>query len=230
MKKLLAIFKKAIASLTFKYITAVALIVILNVSVIGIITYRHFSKKVIAEVELFNSQILKQLRDTIDDAFFKRARLIAVDMLFKNTTNEALHYFLDHPTSGNYDVILDVQERLKYKTIANSDIIESVAVFYKNNNMIISSIGGVLFLDEPRPQPFFDTGWIKPYNTIESKCSHLWLNARESVKYESTDPVSYVITLIRTLPMESNTGNYQGLLAINIKEHVLYLIFRKLKT
>jgi hypothetical protein len=143
-------------------------------------------------------------------------------MLFKNTTNEALHYFLDHPTSGNYHVILGVQERLKYKAFANSDILESIAVFYKNNNMIISSIGGVLFLNEPRPQPFFDTKWIKPYNMIESKCHHLWLNTREAVKYESTAPVSYVITLIRTLPMGSNTSNYQGLLAINIKEHALY--------
>jgi len=122
------------------------LLIVLCVSLTGVLSYWYLSRRFTADIARYNGLLLTQIQSSIDESFFRKADLTAIDLLLNDPRNEVVHFFLSHPTQGNHVQILRTLSELRSRSVTDDDVVESLAVFYRDNGIVISSAFGVVFL------------------------------------------------------------------------------------
>ena len=122
---------KLIASYTFMVLFALI--------VAGIPSYIILRKNFNAETEKRNIELLSYFRKTIENEVFSKSELIYASIV---NTNSVLESFAKDEHIG-FDTSRDILSDMTVLANRNSDIMESINLYYAEENILISTTGGV---------------------------------------------------------------------------------------
>lgn len=209
--------RKLMGSFFIKLVIAIALVIVLTVSIIGITSYKVFSQHFNKEIMRFNTEILNHMKKTIDTNYFQAAESMVLSLLFDKSRSEDINFFLNNPVESNHSRIGSVVSTLNGFVLSSNDIVDSVYVYYKNNKIVISSSAGIRYLDDNNILTPFDLQWIDIFKNTAGNSE--WIGTRKAVG--GTAGEKNIVSFVRTLPLNSNLSNYTGLISVNIKEEAL---------
>ncbi len=216
-------FKKYLNSLSIKFIICTATVTLISVLSIGLFSFLYISNSINEEITRYNTQRLSYVKETVDNRVFGKSLNILSELLVKNEFNELLYYYLQHPKPNNLSKIKSVMTILKNKAITNSDILSSVSIYYKNNDIVISSSSGLKYLNDTNKTLPFDDEWIDIFNNMSKDNKGniknvIWLPTRETPCLDSYTANEYNISIIGKFPQNYTQDGYDSLLCLNISE------------
>ena len=197
--------------LTLSYIV----LIILLVSSIGLTSYYLSSSNYNSEATKLNHQLLEQYSSIIQEKII-------------NATEETRKKMvLDINLSTDIDILFEPQINLgdTYKLyrelndIVNSsnNLYQGIHIYSKNNNIVLSSVLGIKYLDTVNPFSWANLIWVTEIPDMNS--TELW-RPTQKLSYEtstSTDVVSY----ITTHPSNLTFQNAKGYIKFDINESYL---------
>ncbi|MGL1891272.1 MAG: AraC family transcriptional regulator [Spirochaetaceae bacterium] len=125
----------------------------------------------------------------------------------------------DLPLEGNYAKIKPASDYLNQMASLNSDLIDSIHVYNKKNDIVISSRNGLVYRREG--QFPMDNLWLDEF--LESEEKNIWLPVRTIDKVEPVKVVSFV----KLYPAVADRDRSKGIICINIKESAIFDIISR---
>src|SRR5699024_3325933 len=138
--------------------------VILTTALAGFVSIGYFSHSYRQEVKKVNRKLLSNLAKTLDDNIIIQSEKICIDLSIEQLKNRDLIFFFDNAISGNRSRISSVYNYLRNLVSSNPDMISSFSIYYLQNDLIISSEMGVLFLDNRETKKYLEISWLKEVN------------------------------------------------------------------
>lgn len=208
-----------------RMILSYILVTIACTATMALPTYSFISGRMTSQAAESNSKLLDQLKSTIDSYIIDNTNKLSINILRDPSGENDLMYFFNHPVMDNMVGVRKTYENLKYLKALNPAL-DSISVYYKRNNLIISSEGMKLLNNNTSPD-WIDTGWITQLN--ESGKSNLWFENRKirdpyipKSKDSGSEIQKKVMTMARTFPLSSSPGSMKGAIAISINEKVFH--------
>ncbi|HOJ09148.1 MAG TPA: hypothetical protein PK733_00955 [Clostridiales bacterium] len=218
-------FKKYLNSLSIKFIVCTAAVTLISVLSIGLFSFLYISNSINEEITRYNTQRLNYVKETVDNRVFGKTLNILSGLLVKNEFNELLYYYLQHPKTNNLTKVNSVMTILKDKALTNSDILSSVSIYYKNNDIVISSSSGIKYLNDTNKNLPFDDEWIDIFDDMRKSNKGrnqnvIWIPTRETPCSYGYTANEYNISLIGKFPQNYVQEGYDSLVCLNISEKV----------
>ncbi|WP_199613614.1 helix-turn-helix domain-containing protein [Paenibacillus alkalitolerans] len=197
-------FLKPMNTVFYRLIFSYFLLIVITTIFMGITSYVYFTKNFNEEIEKVNGRMLAYLKKITDENIFRETQRIYIDITMAMPENDAAIALFHEPVEGNHARISQVNQYLKEISSRHSDLIDSIQVYYRENNLIISSMHGVEFLEHPGSEP---AQWLEVANK-QYKGALSWYHFGDSV------------ALIGSYPF-ANTGESQGYIAILLKKRAI---------
>ena len=191
---------------------------LIAISLIGYLANRYYTKFLTAEIASSNAHLLGNVQNTVDNMFFVAAEVLSYDLQTTTYRDPDLFYLLEYPVKENPEYILPVRSILNNIVARRAPYIHSVSVYFKENNLIVSSMSGVKYLDSSSVPVPFDTEWTRLFADESRGRNSIWLGPREHPPITVGSDGDRIITYVRTIPLVSSAENSTGLLAINVYE------------
>lgn len=197
-------------------------LVIFITIVLGSTFYFYFTSNYNEEVENVHLKMLEQVSTTLNTRIIETVEsnyMILANEFISNA--DYLFRFHDN-VSGNQAKILQTYEYLRKIVSNNSTVISNVHVFYKKQQMIISSSLGVKFLSNDNRPYYLNQDWIQEMSGTNN--SYLWLETRKvplNIGFPDNSLTADLLTYVRSYPIISTGENCDGFIAIDINENVL---------
>lgn len=210
-------WKKKWKTVFYKLIISYMILILMTTAFVGIASYYYFSLNFNQQVEKVNHRLLTYLGHRIESQVIGKAEETYREITFDNPVNSASRYLFNHSIEGNHAVISEAYYQLKDIVAVNQELFHSVQIYYARNNVVLSSLSGISYLDE---NVAIDLEWLK--RARESKQGTLWLETRKVSSNPYSDSyVSDVLTFVKPYPYTTKKENIQGYIAININEETL---------
>lgn len=188
------------------------------------ILFRYFSSNFNRQIEKVNQKMLHQLSNSISYHIVDRVEGVAQEITIEHAKNSDLLYLFNYPLEGNHIKISLVYRYLQNIVVMYPDVIDSIQVYYKEKEMLISSKMGIVFLqDKPeRAQMYLD--WLPE---VESQSENMiWIDTRPiSTDYQSE--YKDIITLVKGHPYSYQGMKAKGYVTINVKQEAFYSIIQQ---
>lgn len=192
------------------YFVSYFLVIIIPIIVIGSFSYLVSINALENELSNSSSNSLIQIRTSIENT------LDEIDKLSIQTGIDARIYAYGNNTDSNYFLteLLDLTRDIPSK---NRNI-QSIKMYFKSNNMVISSSG---ILSAYKGE--IANRWVENSGNTSRKA--IWMPTQSIPNYDGD--IDKVITLVRSVPV--NTEKKLGLLAVNIHESKLSQAMENMK-
>ena len=154
-------------------------------------------------------------------AIFDKVRTTYLDLSYTKTNSDILTFFSHNPIKGNHAVLNDVENCIRQYVTMNSDIIDSISIYYKTNNIELSSNTGLKYLDLRDDEPLSNLEWIK---VSKQDISEGWQWALLPVN----NTKEKTIALVGGYPWSYNDSLNDSMIAIYIKNEALNNILARL--
>lgn len=188
------------------------LLVIMTTAIVSGTSYFFFTSSYNDEVNVVSGKLLEYQRKIIDENVFGKVEGIYLDIVNEQTRKDLLVLF-DSSYRGNHAKVREVFQFLRSVAIANSDIIESVGIYYKENHMMISSVYGVKYLDDHEETAAMEQTWAERMS--QSAGGLLWLDGGLNPAGPEQEDV---VTFVGFYPYKTNGESSKGSLIIHIKK------------
>jgi len=187
-------------------------------------TYNYFSTTFKEEITDVNNKLLNQLSIFSDEFILKNINELALNVIMDKTRYSDIALLFNEITDNKTGILLDAQNELKSIVFSNREIIDSIFINSRINNILVSSTF-VQYIDGKSIAESDEFNWINSF--YEEGSSLLRLKTRNTKIYsDSFGDRGDIITVICSYPISSVGKDVEGCIAINIKEQVLnqYLV------
>ncbi|MGZ9585555.1 helix-turn-helix domain-containing protein [Paenibacillus marinisediminis] len=206
----------------YKLILSYIALILITLIFVGVTSYLYFTSNFNEQVQKVNHRMLAQIRQIMEDKVVNHADKLYLQLVASQEYKDNFVLLFNNTVSGKHMKIQDIYEMLQMIVTSNSDILDSISVYYKVNNMVISSRTGMTIMDNNRT---LHTDWIE---TIErSQRKDIWLAARPvSGAQCCNSQASDLVTFVRAYPIVSDPNKIKGYVAIHVNEQALHRIIR----
>ncbi|MCU6708700.1 helix-turn-helix domain-containing protein [Paenibacillus sp. J5C_2022] len=212
--KLLRRFNTVLYQLFVSY----AVLIILTTLIVGLASYLFFTANFNQEVEKMHRGTVIHTGELLDHNVFRKTESMYMDLAM----NADISFLFQHAIAGNHANILRAKRVLEQKMNAYPDLVQSISIYYRNHDVLLSSHGGITYLNGESRSDLFHHDVM---TTLEQPgSSERWIG-RESGEREYTvlsaghDPLKVVYA--RTYPILLKTGEMQGYIAIVLNNSVI---------
>jgi two-component system, response regulator YesN len=194
----------------YQLVLSYLIIVFTVTTIIGVFSTKYFSTVYNRELISVNQKLLYHLARIIEESVLQQAFELYENLAVKNKDNLELLELFDVPLKGHFASVKPASDYLKQIVGSNSKLVDSIHVYYRNNDIIISSRNGIVY---PVDNYFnMDNLWLQRFR--ETKDSTFWLPSRTIGQIENVD----IVSLVKVFPAISGFETYKGLICINIRE------------
>lgn len=186
------------------------ILVLLSTLIVSFFSFVYFSNILKKELDGANSTITNNIKNKLDEEIFYKTICLSSDItlnthLYKNINDCFNINIINYP-----EKIVNSVFTLRNIVSNNEKMINSIYIFSKNNNLLLSS-EGFSFMDNDSYIQQLDTSWLNAYENYKNN-NMFWTSQRKNKQGES------ILTFVRTYPFvfPMNTG-FKGLIAINVK-------------
>lgn len=218
--KLTTRFKSFFAKLIITYIA----LTVISTLILGTVTYNSFSSSFNSEIMHVNQRMLDNLQRLIDESVIRKVEQIYIDIVANESySSDITSLFYENKSDSQHANFVKVNRHLTNLTAANSDMVHSIEIYYKNENISISSHYGVKYLNSDLKHTFIDFSWIERFKKSEKTTQ--WTAPCFNVgRYDSED--STILSFHRVYPSSPNE-NILGIVAINLREDYISNFIKK---
>lgn len=195
----------------FKMTVSYIVLIVISILMVGAGSYYYFSANFNEQIEKANVRLLTHLTASLHDNVVVPVDNLYLDIVTQQFQNRELQLFFDQDTSGNHSQVLAAYEQLKRFVAGRSELVESIDVYYKHSNIVLSSQQGILYLRERGEDAGVE--WLRAARQASSQA--VWLEPGWGLSAESPQPEIPVITYVRAYPIHAENKGY---IAIKIKE------------
>lgn len=204
------------AGLALSYGSIVIVIVLLICSFF----YIYFSRSYNEELRNKNQLILENTARTIEETILKRVQQMYVDLSLDRSAN--IRLFADQEDRNGLNQVIDLQELLKAKAAANTDIVQGIHLYYPARNIMLSSLYGLRYGADQSEGSVYYTDWLQEMRT--SKHNSLWTSARpipKDIFSSQTGDTNELFTYAHSYPFRSTGETSDVIIAIDVKEEAV---------
>ncbi|WP_229729975.1 AraC family transcriptional regulator [Paenibacillus silvae] len=213
-------WSSAWAGLALSYGSIVIVIVLLICSFF----YIYFSRSYNEELRNKNQLILENTARTIEGTVLKRVQQLYVDLSLDKSAD--IRLFADQADRNGLNQVLDLQELLKAKVAANTDIVQGIHLYYPARNIMLSSLYGLRYNADQSEGSVYYADWLQEMRT--SKHNSLWTPARQIPKdifsTQTSENTSGLFTYAHSYPFRSTGETSDVIIAIDVKEDAVNTI------
>lgn len=217
-------WRSAWAGLALSYGSIVVIIVLLICSFF----YIYFSRSYNEELRNKNQLILENTARTIEGTVLKRVQQMYVDLALDKSAN--LRLFADQEDQNGLNQVVDLQELLKAKVAANTDIVQGIHLYYPARNMMLSSLYGLRYNADQSEGSGYYADWLQEMRI--SKHSSLWTPTRHIPKdifsSETNGDTHGLFTYAHSYPFRSTGETSEVIIAIDVKEEAVNTIIENM--
>ena len=210
-------------SVFIKLTLSYMVLILLLASAIGFTSYYLSSSNYNNEVIKLNQQLLEQYSGTIQETLISKTeetrRNIAVDVSLRTDIDILFENQL------NLGEIKTLQEELETLTSTSNSLYQGIHVYSKRNNIILSSIMGLKYLDDINPLSSSNLDWINKLPNM--KASVFWMPAVRAA-YTATGVNTNVISCIMAYPSNFSFENAWGYIKIDINQNYLMSVMKNI--
>ncbi|WP_342553473.1 AraC family transcriptional regulator [Paenibacillus sp. FSL R7-0652] len=204
------------AGLALSYGSIVIVIVLLICSFF----YIYFSRSYNEELRNKNQLILENTARTIEETILKRVQQMYVELSLDRSAN--IRLFADQEDRNGLNQVVDLQELLKAKAAANTDIVQGIHLYYPARNIMLSSLYGLRYGADQSEGSVYYTDWLQEMRT--SKHNSLWTSARpipKDIFSSQTGDTNELFTYAHSYPFRSTGETSDVIIAIDVKEEAV---------
>ena len=182
---------------------------------IGAALFIFFGKNYNNEIEINNKHIFEYERNALESDVFGRVQSIYLDLSLKRTNNDILSFFISNDITGNHAMLTRLMDTLYDTVYMNSEIIDSICIYYDKVDILVSSTFGLKYLDTKENESYKNMKWLD--NIKNSNGTGLnWILSNE---YNGlSDRPEYTFALSGRYPWvyDSNKNDAYMIIFINI--------------
>lgn len=141
-------FLKRMNTVFYRLVISYIVLIIFTTIFMGIASYVSFSKNFNEEIEKVNSRMLSYVKKITDENIFRQAERIYVDITIPQSGDQKALSLFTRPVIGHHALIHEIYQQLKEMVSLNSELIHSIQIYYKENQLMISSMHGVNYLED----------------------------------------------------------------------------------
>lgn len=217
--KLFKRFKSVYYTLIISYI----LLIIFSTGLISVFLFKYFSTNFNEQIEKVNQKMLHQISNSISNNIVNRVESVAKGLVTEHVSNYDLLYLFEYPLEGNYYKIPLINQHLNDTVSMYPDMIDSIQVYYKKKNFLISSKMGVIFLEGKPEKVNQYMDWL---TEIEYTSENMkWILTRPT-STDYSDVQKDILTLVIAYPFSYQGQKAEGYIAINVKHDAFYAILQ----
>lgn len=199
--------------------TCFLLVTFITLAATSYFQYYYFSHLFEDEILDLNQRILDQVYNHSEDYIMKNMNELANNISFSNSYDTNVDQFFYELYDNYWDVLVSVRHKLKNLVTRNADIVDSIYLYSKENEMVISQ-DIIRYVSGKDLRLLDEFSWIGI--ALSSGESVQWLNTRITKVYNSAlKRKGNIITLVSTYPTASHPDNAKGFIAINIREDAI---------
>lgn len=204
----------------YKLIFSYSILTVLITVILGFTSYYYSSRAINGQIEKLHQKMLEHLKNVINISVLKKVDDLYIDLSVGKYSNDDIVYLFDNPGSRDYSRINNVYSYLKGLASANSDIIDSVYLYFPDQNMLLSSSFGVKFLDDQSRAAYTKTDWFDAIRSYGG--GTVWVGTRKMPRLtDAGSGTADLLTYIHSYPYTQVSGTYRGFIVINIRESAL---------
>ncbi|MEF3305911.1 helix-turn-helix domain-containing protein [Paenibacillus sp. GYB003] len=208
-------------SVFYRLFFSYAALLLATTAAVGATSYVFFTSSLNAEVEKVHARMLSHTADQLSANVLGKAQKLYLDL----ATRADVRYFFDNPIPGHYAKMKGVADDLKAIAALYPDIVDSVAVYYRDERAVVSSLQGVSFLDSIPGKVAVSTDWIERADRADAPM--LWIETRRvPVNVSSDGAGAELVTLVGAYPYNSAGRSAKGYYAVNLKADAIADLIR----
>jgi len=211
-------------SVYYRLFFSYAALLLVTTAAIGATSYVFFTSSLNDEVQKVHSRMLSHTADQLAVDVLGRAHKVFLDV----ATRPDVLYMFNNPQPGNYAKLKTISDDLKAIVALYPDVVDSVAVYYRDESTIVSSLHGVAFLNSLPGKVAVSTDWIERMN--RTNVPTLWIETRKvpvNVLYsDASEEEPELVTLVATYPYNSSGEKAKGYYAVHLKADAFGRIIR----
>ncbi|WJH35455.1 AraC family transcriptional regulator [Paenibacillus sp. CC-CFT747] len=201
----------------YKLIISYSLLVLATTFTVGASFYFYYTSHYNDEVTKVAEQLLDYQRKITDETVFLKTENLYTGIVTNRSSNsDPILFLFDEPYLGNQAKISEAQRVLQNVVKTNSDLVQSIEVYFRRNRMTLSSTSGVTFLRPEDPVPL--ERWWKP--APGTNRSAQW------VRELPPDADEADTLFIGSYPFNLPGNENKGLIAIHLKPGALYTVLQ----
>ncbi len=215
------LFSSALSQLLITY----SLLTLIVSLIIGVMGFYYFSRNYNKSIEQLDRKLLEHVRGNIEELVLNKTSKVYLD-LTDAVLGESVLYFFNYPLYGNYFNVANAHQSLQKLVNTNPDLIQSIFVYYRENNMLISSTAGLTRLDSGKNDTYSKIDWLTAMQDMPEKT--LWYGTRLApLSFDLPNSWVNIFSLVKTYPLVSSQS-YKGFVAINLYETAISDIIQEL--
>ena len=207
---------KRFNTVLYKMFLSYAVLIVLTTFIIGMTSYMFFTSNFNREVEKIHMGSLNHTSEMMDHNVFRKVESIYTELAM----NTEVSFLFDYPIEGNQAKVPEIKKILEHTANLYPDLVESISVYYENHQAILSSRGGITYLNEVANKNTANTSWISMIE--QSGSSMLWMGKQYGNKQLTNKSITYA----RAYPFILKKGKIQGYIAIHTKDDIVYDLIR----
>ena len=217
-------FFKRFGSVYYRLIASYVILILFSTALTSSILFRYFSSNFNRQIEKVNQKMLYQLSNSISSNIIDPVESLSQEITLDHAKNSDLLYLFRYPLEGNHIRISLVYRYLQNIVAMYPDVIDSIQVYYKEKEMLISSKMGIVFLQDKsdRTQMYLD--WLSEIeNTSENM---IWIDTRSTFTDYNLEQKD-VMTLVKAYPFSYQGMKAKGYVVINVKQEAFYSLIQQ---
>ncbi|NSW91448.1 MAG: helix-turn-helix domain-containing protein [Firmicutes bacterium] len=202
------------------------ILIMFSTSIVGIFSSLYFSSRFNEKLKKISLNMLLNIENKIKENVLYKANKIYFDITCDNYLYNDIIYFFNSFVRYDSEVIINSVLSLRSIITRNDEFIDSIYLYSKKNDMVLSS-EGFSFLENNTYLQELDMTWYNIYNSSNSKI--IWINYRIINKDRLGREVNNtsILSFIRSYPfLFPSNINDSGIVAINIKESYIQNILK----
>ncbi|WP_243735137.1 helix-turn-helix domain-containing protein [Paenibacillus turpanensis] len=215
------------ANLAISYVSIVLVIVLMLCSIF----YIYFSSNYKEDLRSENQLILEHTVQTIEATVLQRVQQIYLDLSLDKTVD--VRWMADSSLPSHPSRVIDLQELLTSKVTSNSDIVHAVHLYDPGQNMLLSSLYGLILQADQGSGSDFLANWVSQMRSSSYSSSH-WTPTR-TVPQDIFSGLSgdsgsgnALITYTHSYPFQVGGVNHDLVIAIDVKESAISSIIHNM--
>ncbi|PZD97060.1 AraC family transcriptional regulator [Paenibacillus sambharensis] len=133
---------KRFNTIFFRLLFSYAVLIALTTLFMGTASYMYFTDNFNREVERVHNRMLSNVQHTVEQQVFHKVQSAYIELSSNYRNKNDVLLFFQQPVADNNAKISEAYQHLKYIVNSSGGLLDSVAVYYRKNRMMISSLEG----------------------------------------------------------------------------------------
>ena len=197
------------------------IIIILLVTIpLAVFSYFFFSTEYNKQIISLNQHVLSNIRNNIEQAIVFRVESIYLQVTSEPNNREKSAFLFNQPLQSDSLLARYSYDYLQKLVLSNSDIIDSVHIYYNKSDIVISSAYGLKYRTEEDVSLETEFYWLS--RAKNSPQNDQWLEIRLDNNSNVDNASPGYSTFVRRYPFTANQNSYKGYVAIDVKQTAIF--------